>query len=440
MVLGRPVLIAAALTVASLAVAQPAAAEYATVTVPPSGSTVAIPGPFDEFGGFTGPYFPISWGCGDSWELTIFTDPSGGPVTGPSGFMSSAEVPFNPLWRNRLLITGSRDSLPYPVRVYGSFRCFDPSVPAWIETPFSTDVIYAEATTGGVIPPGAPPGTAPTTPPYVAANAARVRAFKQAKQVLERDRKKMLDAVEQLEEQNEVFCSVAGSLSALRGLHAFQWNGTHIVKHTVLEEFDIHHVCEALPAGVKIIFDADRKIDRNRKLIERLDGEIKSLELSSGLAAGASAKPRGPLSTLENKGELALTAMDALTTAIEKGNLDDARRHAQSAATQLAAVSASCNEVKSYLRKSGLGKRFTRPRILKALRGLSASKLSRSTAAFAKALHIRTAQMKRLIRRAKSVPKAHVKAMAVSDLFCSAKLDEIDRSLTGTLTTFAAGL
>jgi hypothetical protein len=416
----------------------PAAAEYATVTVPPSGSTVAIPGPFDEFGGFEGPYFPISWGCGNDWELHILTDPAGGPVSGPGGVIVSTTIPFNPYWRNVLLIHGSRDSLPYQVRVYGSFRCFDPNVPAWLDLPFDTTVIYAEAPSGGVIPPGAPPGTAPTVPPWVAANAAKMRAFKQAKQVLERDRKKMLAAVEELEEQNEVFCSVAGSLSVLRGLHAFQWNGVHVVKHTVLEEFDLHHLCETLPAGVRFIYDADGKLDRNRRWIEQLDSQIKSIEQSSGNAAAASAKSRGPLTALKGQGEQALAVIDALTIAIGKGAFDDVKRHAQSAADRLAAMTASCNEVRRYLKKSGLGTRYSRVRIVKTLRGLSASKLSRPTKSFAKALHISVTQMKRLIRSAKSVPKTHVKPTSLPDLLCNPELDAINKSLSETVGVLAA--
>jgi hypothetical protein len=430
MFLGRAVFVAAVVALASLAVAQPAAAEYATVAVPPPGSTIAIPGPFDEFGGFVGPYFPITWSCSGSW-WKLWIESNTNPMGPGYGITDSVRQQFDPTWQAPLLIRGYRDQLPATGTITGRLECEKFDEPFGVLTiPWSTTVTYDVAPTPGVIPPGAPPGTAPTTPSYVAANAAKVRAFKQAKQVLERDRRKMLDAVEELEEQNEVFCSVAGSLSVLRGLHAFQWNGAHVVKHTVLEELDTHSVCEALPTGVKLIFDADRKLDRNRKWIEQLDNQIKSIEGSTGLTAGASAKARGPLAALESQGDQTLAVIDALTTAIGKGAFDDVKRHAQNAATRLAAMSDSCKQVRRYLKKSGLGTRYSRAQILKALRGLSARKLSRPTKSFAKALHVSPAEMKRLIRSAKSVPKTHVKSAALPDLFCNSELDSINKSLS----------
>jgi hypothetical protein len=204
---------------------------------------------------------------------------------------------------------------------------------------------------------------------------------------------------------------------------------------------------------VKALVDADRKLDYNRKLIEQLDRQIKTLEQSSGLASNEQArtlastaarptptqvKPRDPLAVLQTEREQALASIGAVATAIGEGTLDDVKPLAQSAASRLAALPASCDEAKRYLKKSGLGIRFSRARILRALRRLSASPLPRSVTAFARTLHIGRAQIKRLIRRAKSVPKAHIKAMAASDLFCSPKLDAVDKSLASTLGSLAA--
>jgi hypothetical protein len=455
LLLGKIVGVVAVLALAILAAARPAAAEWATVTVPPSGSTVGIPGPFGPMGEFDGPYFPMSWSCsGTFWHL--YFDSNTNPVGWPWGATSSVRQEWDPTWRAPLLIHGLRETLPATGTITGRFECQKSDAPFGVlSLPFSTTVTYDVAPTTGVIPPGAPPGTEPTPPPFLAVNAARVAAFKQAKQILERDRRKMLDAIEELKEQNEVFCSVAGSLSTLSALHAFQWNGIRVVKHKVIEELASHSVCGVIPDVVKVIADADRKLDYNRKLIQQLDNQIRTLEQSSGLASNGQAaalastamraratrlRPRDPLAVLETQRNQVFAALGAVATAIGKGTLDDVKPLAQSAASRLSALPASCNAARRYLRKAGLGNRFSRARILRALRRLSASSLPRTVAAFAKALHIGRAQMKRLIRRAKSVPTAHVKATAASDLFCSPKLDAIEKSLTSTLGTLATAL
>ncbi len=48
--------------------------------------------------------------------------------------------------------------------------------------------------------------------------------------------------------------------------------------------------------------------------------------------------------------------------------------------------------------------------------------------------------MKKLIRKAEVVPKSTVRATGLTDLFCSPKLDAIDRSLASTFRKLAGAL
>ncbi len=113
---------------------------------------------------------------------------------------------------------------------------------------------------------------------------------------------------------------------------------------------------------------------------------------------------------------------------------------AQTAASRLRALPEACGAAKRYLKKSGLGTRFSRAKILRALRRLKAKPLPRRVARFAKALHLSNAKMRRLVRRAKSVPKAHITAMGVSDLICDPRLAAIDGSLAKAFQKLASGL
>jgi hypothetical protein len=270
-----------------------------------------------------------------------------------------------------------------------------------------------------------------------------IQDFKKAKKVLEGDRKKMMDAEKDLEEKNDVFCGVSGQmLGSLKSPRLFEgaWN----------------NACGRIPTLVKAYVDADKKLDNNRRLIRKLDQEIKSLErgqkpIAASSGATISSTParrrtvsrsrgRDPLVALETRRKKALGAMGGVAAAIGKGRLDRAKVLAQQAASRLTLLAGACRKARRHLKKIGLGSRFSRARILRARAQLNANPFSRSLSAFARRLHQSRAHLRRLLRKANGVPKSHIKATAGSDLVCSPKLDSVDRSLAGAFRELAQSL
>jgi hypothetical protein len=279
----------------------------------------------------------------------------------------------------------------------------------------------------------------------------------------------MQEAVEELEAANEVFCGTAGALSMLTGLHKFQWKGAHVLPENVVEELSIHGACERIPDAVKAYVDADRKLALNAELIRKLDDQIRRVErelqkFGATISTSArrlpaprvwptmppvgtgtdmyrtAARVRSPLAALKSGRDQTQAAIRTLSEAIGKGDLVRAKGLARSAASSLAALPAVCRQVRSYLKKSGLGRRVSRSRILGALRRLRASAPPRSALVFAKTFHLSRAKLKRLIRKAKAVPKSRIKAMSASDSVCSPRLDAIDQSLAAGLRKLAETL
>ena len=187
--------------------------------------------------------------------------------------------------------------------------------------------------------------------------------------------------------------------------------------------------------------------------IRRLEAELRDLGAAGAafswpavpqrprsIHALSTANASKPLTALKTRRKQALKTMRQLSSAIDRGELDRVTGLAQTAASRLAALPAACSQAKRYLGKAGLGTRFSRSRIIGALRRLKATPLPRSAALFARTLHLTRAQMHRLIRRAKAISTSRIKATAVSDLVCSPKLDAIDKSLAGTLIKLADAL
>jgi hypothetical protein len=293
--------------------------------------------------------------------------------------------------------------------------------------------------------------------PQDPATANRIRGLKEDLAELKRQRAEMERAIKELKVSNDVFCGTAASLSMLRGLHAFQWNGLRVGGKELLGELTDPGLCDLIPEIVEAYVDADEKLRRNASLIQKLEQEIANLE--AGVAASArtrssaraptaglgaisesAAKPRGPVAVLRSRRTEALATMSALSSAIGKRDFELAKRLARAGSSQLAALPSACSETTRYVKKSGIGTRFGRSRILRALRRLKAGALPRSAVAFAKRFHLTRAQMRRLIRQAKKTPKSKVRATSITDLVCSARLDAIDRSLARALGKLADDL
>lgn len=271
-----------------------------------------------------------------------------------------------------------------------------------------------------------------------------LRAYQEAQRALERQRQEMLDAIKELEEKNEVFCAVSGLLLDPTKANTAVKNGWG-------------QACGAIPNLVKAYVDADKKLDRNDEEIRKLDQEIKRLQqvagetrLSPSIKSAAAtrlvsthmaskAKGQDPLAVLKTRRKEALAAMGSLASAIGGNNLDVAES-AQTAASSLEILPETCTKVMRHLKKVGLGTKYSRSKILAGLRHLKTNPLPPRVARFGRALGLSPAQMQRLVREAKAVPKGHVTGMAVSDLFCSPRLDKIDTSLAAAFATLANSL
>ena len=203
--------------------------------------------------------------------------------------------------------------------------------------------------------------------------------------------------------------------------------------------------------------NADKKLDQNDEEIRKLDQEIKRLQQVAGETAlspsiksaaatrlvstqmASKANGRDPLTVLKARRKEALAAMDSLASTIGGSNLDVAKS-AQTAASRLGALPETCTKVMRHLKNVGLGTKYSRNKILAGLRHLKTNPLPQRVARFGKALGLSPAQMQRLVREAKAVPKRHVTGMAVSDMFCSPRLDKIDTSLAAAFATLANSL
>jgi hypothetical protein len=313
---------------------------------------------------------------------------------------------------------------------------------------------FADTPASCASPPGGGGGGGGPTGPQDPATASRIRVLKEALAELKRQRAEMERAIEELKVSNDVFCGTAASLSMLRGLHAFQWNGIRRGGKELLGELADPGLCDLIPEIVEAYVDADRKLARNAELIRKHEEAIANLE--AGRAASArsrslarapttrlsatsesAAKPASPLAGLRSRRTEALATMSALSSAIDKRDFELAKRLARAGSSQLAALPGACGGATRYIKKSGIGTRFSRSRILSALRRLKANQLPRSALAFAKKFHLTRGQMRRLIGQAKKVPKPKVRATSITDLVCSPRLDAIDRSLAGTLGKLA---
>jgi hypothetical protein len=269
-------------------------------------------------------------------------------------------------------------------------------------------------------------------------------AYREAQRALDRKRQQMLDAENELEEKNKVFCGVSGLLldrtSAVTGVKT-GWG----------------QACGAIPGLVRAYVDADKKLERVNDEIRELEREINRLQqvagqtaLSPSITSAAATSPasthltskargRDPLTVLNGRRKGSLAAMGSLASAIG-GNTLDVATSAQAAASRLGALPETCTKVKRHLKTVGLGAKYGRSRILAGLRHLTTNPLPPPVARFGRALGLSQAQMKRLVREAKAVPKSHVTGMALSDMFCSPRLDEIDNSLAAAYATLANSL
>jgi hypothetical protein len=309
-------------------------------------------------------------------------------------------------------------------------------------------------------PPSQPPDPMPTRSPEQLAEIHRLEELiakvEDWRLALEEQRRDMEDAIQELEVTTEVFCGTAASLSVLQGLHAFIWNGFHVAGHKALEEFGSHSICGAIPGFVEAYVDADRKLEENAKMtheaeqyLERLREQLRGYTISTVIRAAApravgAAKYRSPLAILNSRRRDALGSMAALTAALAQAEATSdpatVRRLAKAAASRLSALPATCSAAKRYLKKAGLGKRFTRKQILKAQRRLKPGRLTPEARAFARALHIPPARLRQAIRSAKDTRPSRLRATAFTDLICSPHLDAIDRSLSASLNKLATAL
>lgn len=359
-------------------------------------------------------------------------------IAGDSSFMDDQEIVTGP----KLLGTDT---------VVWSFRCLETEA-----TVTQTFPVYLVPE--GYVPPSGGPPTGPDPKPVRSPEQlARIRHLEELiaklegyKLALEQRRHEMEEALEDLEQKNELFCATAASLSVLRGLHAFQWNGSHVVPETVLEELSLHGLCEKIPNVLKWWVDADRQVAENAELIRQVDEEIarrneelRGLTISRAIswslpAAVSAAKVRSPLAALKSRRTQALRTLHSLSGALRSGDLERAKRLAEAGASRFAALPAACGTVKRYLKKSGLGKRISRARVLRALRRLKGKSLPPSSRAFARALGIKPAQMRGMIRAARKLPRSSIRATALTDIICNPRLNSIDRALAGTLKQLAA--
>jgi hypothetical protein len=269
-------------------------------------------------------------------------------------------------------------------------------------------------------------------------------AYREELRALERQRQKMLDAMKELEEKNKVFCAVSGFLLDSTNPVPAVNNGWG-------------QACGAIPGLVKAYVDADKKLDRIDEQIDKLNQEINGLQQVAGETAlspsiksaaatrlvsthmASKAQGRDRLAVLKARRQGALAAMGSLASAIGGKELDVAES-AQTAASRLGALPETCTKVMRHLKKVGLGAKYSRSKILAGLRHLKTNPLPPRVARFGRALGLSRAQMKRLVREAKAVPKRHVTGMAVSDMFCSPRLDKIDKSLAAAFATLASSL
>jgi hypothetical protein len=278
--------------------------------------------------------------------------------------------------------------------------------------------------------------------------AEKVRGLKGAKRVLAQERRKMLEAQKQFEEQLEVFCTVGGVLT-------LPFHLSHGLARTAGQHAIDHYLCNSIPKYVmNVAVDADRKLDQNRQMIRKLDEVIRRLEgrrarhstagpSARASAAGAASGRKGggnPLESLRLSRKRALAAMGKVSAALDSGNLAGVRDAADLAAARLRALPDACRAARPYLKKVGLDERVGRGALLAELGRLVADPLPGPLATRARAFHMSRRQMQRQVRSAKSVPKSHIEATSAADLLCSPKLDAIDRSLAAALRDLADSL